>query len=121
MVLYLRDKKGNSIYEASIWVKTDYEKDGSSHRYVDLSTSIYIEAYSKLLISVLDFGFKSTSMEVNNLIHTFDDLSELRGWMWENYFMDKKNTPDEINHVIKEVREILERVAEKYKLNIVVD
>jgi len=121
MVIYLRDKNGNNLFETEIYIKTDYEKDGSSHRYVELSTNIYIEGYSELLINVMDAGYAGNSIEILNLINTFDNLYELRGWLWESYFMNKKNNPDEINLVIKEVKTMLDIVAIKYHLNLIED
>lgn len=121
MVIYLRNKNGENIFETEIYVKTDYEKDGSSHKYVELSTNVYIEGYSKLIIEVMDTGYAGNSIEVLNIINQFDSLADLRGWMWENYFMNKKNNPEEIGHVISEIMTLLKVVARKYHLNIITD
>ena len=43
-------------------------------------------------------------------------LSEIRGWLWERYFMGRQNTADEYDNVIKALREILEAVGEEFGL-----
>ena len=55
------------------------------------------------------------------LIADFDQLSELRGWLWETYFMGRKNEEKEIDGVIDELKSILEKVADKYGLYLVTD
>lgn len=121
MILYLRDKNGKDVFETEIYVKTDYESDGTNHRYVELSANVHIEGYSRLIISILDLGYSGNSIEVLNFINEFDNLSELRGWMWENYFMNKKNNPNELDLVVKEVKGMLNLVAKKYELRLIED
>jgi len=36
----------------------------------------------------------------DELIADFDQISELRGWLWETYFMGRKNDEKEIDGVI---------------------
>jgi len=111
MVLYLRNKRNKDIAEVEINVKTDRD-DGS--KYVELSCAIDIKGYSKLLLE--------TPVEnQKHLIAEFDNFSELRGWMWEVYFMKKKNTPDELDGVIAEVKAMLKSLATKYELCTVED
>jgi bifunctional pyridoxal-dependent enzyme with beta-cystathionase and maltose regulon repressor activities len=55
-----------------------------------------------------------------DLVQTFDDLQELRGWLWEYYVssVNKNPTNEEIE---KEVIKKLEPICEKYGLHIVTD
>ena len=46
------------------------------------------------------------------MISDFDELSELRGWLWEVFFMVKENEPK---------KAILKNVADKYGLFVVQD
>lgn len=71
-----------------------------------------IENYSNFLL-------KSDNKQ--EIISDFDFLSELRGWMWENYFMTKKNTPSEYDNVLSELRKIIESISDKYDLLFITD
>lgn len=104
MILFLRNKNNQTIFEADIYVSDDV---------VELHSTVDIENYSKLLTSNLD--------RENEIIRTFDELSELRGWMWERYFSSKKNKPKELNNVIDEVRNRLTKVAKSLSLSVVTD
>lgn len=132
MILYLRNEKGKTIFEVEIWVKTEDD----NYSYVELSTNFDIQNYSKLLISKMDNQYfrerkltkiigKQKPTEIEEFISIFDQLSELRGWMWESYFMvkrnTKENTKENLTDVIKEVKIILNAVADKYDLFVIED
>jgi len=48
-------------------------------------------------------------------------MSELRGWLWERYFMGGDNDPEEYPNVIKGLQALLQGHAEKYNLYYVED
>jgi hypothetical protein len=112
MIYYLRTKTGKNIFETEIY-KEIYKETGKN--YVELHSSVYIENYSLFLLNIED------SIKRLEFIKTIDMLSELRGWLWEVYFMTKKNTGESYDDVLKEVRKTLKKVAKKYELNIVED
>jgi len=122
MILFIRDKKNNTILDAELTIKwhEDNKKDNKKENknpdnyYVELSSLVCIEPYSRLLLS-------TPEEEREEIIATFDALQELRGWLWESYFMNKKNTSDEYDNVLKELRTMLKGVAEKYDLYYVED
>jgi hypothetical protein len=72
-----------------------------------------IKAYSTFLLD--------NPNRKDEIIKTFSELSELRGWLWEKYFMGSKNDPKEYDNVVKEVTKILKDVAKKFSLNFVTD
>jgi len=102
MTFYLKDKDGDVIIDCEYWVKTE---DG--HEFLEISSGINVIPYSKLLISETE----KEDPEVTVLAHLIDDLSELRGWLWEVYFMTKKNTPEYYDDVLKELKEKFNAVA----------
>lgn len=108
MILYLRDKRNRTILDVEIYVDGKQERD-----FVEMHSTVIIEPYSLFLIENID--------NADEIIATFDELSELRGWMWENYFMVKDNKPEELNNVIKLVTERLKEVAKKFDLGFVTD
>jgi hypothetical protein len=57
----------------------------------------------------------------DDIIYTFQQISELRGYMWEDYFLTRDNTPEELKNVVNIVSEYLKKVGEKYNLNFVTD
>jgi hypothetical protein len=122
MTLFLRNKNNDTILDLELWVKTE---DGKS--FVELSSNIDIKNYSYLLINQPD-DFKHPDDvvgEISNkqleIIATFDHLSELRGWLWEVYFMTKQNTPEEYDNILKELRTFLGNIAKEYDLIYVED
>ncbi len=110
MTLFLRNEKNETILELEVWVKTE-----DSYSFVELSSSIDIKNYSLMLINNTD---KEKQIE---MISDFDELSGLRGWLWEVFFMAKKNEPKEYDSVVQELKAILKNVADKYGLFVVQD
>jgi len=106
MTLFLRDSKNRSILDVECWVKNNY---------VELSSAINIANYSLLLLSETD------KIKQFQLIKDFNVLSELRGWLWEVYFMSKSNVEQEYDNVIKELKVLLKRIGNKYDLHLVID
>ena len=110
MTLFLRDEKNKTILDLDVWVKTE-----DSNSFVELSSSVDISNYSLMLIKNTD---KQKQLE---MIADFNELSELRGWLWEVFFMGRQNEPKEFESVIKELKVILKKVADKYGLFMVQD
>ena len=48
-------------------------------------------------------------------------MSELRGWLWERFFMGDDNDPEKYPEVIKELQIMLKGFAIKYDLYYVED
>jgi len=108
MTLFLRNNKNESIVDIEIWVKRDAETKRS---FVELRSVVCIKPYSEFLLA--------NSAEKEEIIDTFDNISELRGWMWENYFMVKDNTPDELQNVVNEVSDMLREIGKKFGLRFI--
>jgi len=108
MTLYLRNEKGDNLLDLEVWVKTE-----NGYSFVELSSSIDIPSYSYLLLDNLK--------KKNKIIHDFDNLSELRGWLWERYFMTSKNDGTQIDNVIDKLKIILTKVAKDYNLVLIED
>ena len=108
MTLFLRDEKGGTVIDCEYWIKTE---DG--YRFLEISSTIDVIPYSMLLLRNID-----RKEEVIGHIH---ELSELRGWLCERYFMDRQNNPDEYDIVLKELRRMFSHVAQELDLNFVED
>ncbi len=110
MTLFLRNEKNQTILDLDVWVKTE-----DSNSFVEISSSVDISNYSQMLI-------KNTDSKIQQeMIKDFDELSELRGWLWEVFFMGGKNDPKEFDKVATELKQILKTIAEKYGLFVVQD
>jgi hypothetical protein len=112
MIFYLRNENNENIVDVEVWVKTPE----SGGEYVELSSTILIKPYSKLLLDNLN--------KKNKIMDDFESLSELRGWLWERYFMVNKNTNfhgSQIDDVVKKLKVILTKIAKDYKLTLVED
>ena len=108
MILYLRDKNNNTIVDLECYIKSE---DGSS--YVELHSAVDIHRYSFFLLENQDRKLE--------IIADFSTIDELRGWLWEKYFMGGTNDPDKYDDIISKLREILRMVAKKYDLGYVED
>jgi hypothetical protein len=106
MTLYLRDDKGDNILDIDICVKTNGDSS-----YVELISLVHIPIYSNLLLNNLN--------KKNKIIHDFDNLSNLRGWLWERYFMIGENDVNKFDHIIEQLKRILTKVAKDYNLNLI--
>lgn len=109
MTLFLRNRDGKTLVDIELYTKTD-----GSYSYVEVSSSINIENYSLLLLDTI----KNHQYEIIGL---FDELSELRGWLWEVYFCSTKNTKAEYANVLAELRKYLRKIAHDYDLQYVED
>lgn len=109
MILYLRNKDNETIFEVEVYVDSNEERGD----FVELSANIYIENYSNFLLDNLK--------KKKKIIHTFENLSHLRGWLWERYFITDKNDGTQIDDVINKLNIILTKVAKDLKLDLIPD
>lgn len=109
MILFLRDQNNDTILDVECYVTSE---EGSS-KYVELHSAVCVAPYSKFLLANPD--------KQDAIISHFDELSELRGWLWERFFMGGVNDPDKYDVVIENLRELLRAVAEEYGLSYVED
>jgi len=108
MILYLRNDKNDTIVDIECFIETEDDK-----RFIELHSSIDIHNYSKFLLENLEIS--------TEVIRIFDYLSELRGWLWERFFMGTTNDPEKYDEVIEILRKLLKGIAEKYNLSYVED
>jgi len=83
MTFYIRDGETN-IAEVSLWVDGDY---------VEISSHTYLKAYSDLLCDL--------DLDQKELASAFVGISELRGWLYEEYKKFKKEDYFDIEAIIK--------------------
>lgn len=112
MIFYLRDENNKTLFSAEVWVKTEYEPN-LKYSFVELSATVNITNYSKFLLDNQD--------KANKIISDFDNLSELRGWLWERFFMTGKNDGTQIDDVIDKLKVILGKVARDYDFALIAD
>ena len=108
MILFLRNQKNRTIVDIECFVKTE---DG--RKFVELHADEAIDTYSKFLLENHD--------RKDEIIEDFSAMSELRGWLWERYFMGGDNDPEEYPNVIKGLQALLQGHAQKYNLRYVED
>jgi hypothetical protein len=112
MIIFLRNQNNRTILDLDCYVKTEYEAN-ESRKFVEVSADVSILYYSKFLLENLD--------KKEEIIQDFYDMSELRGWLWERYFMGGDNDPEKYDDVIKELRTMIKGYASKYNLRYVED
>jgi|TARA_R110000851_G_scaffold56073_3_gene131198 hypothetical protein len=106
MTIFIRDKKNNSILSLDVGVQAREDKS----KFVELSSVVDVEYYSRFLLNNLDIK--------NEIISDFQELSELRGWLWESYFMTGKNigSEEQYSDVLSKLKEMVKEVVTKYCL-----
>lgn len=105
MILYLVDEPNKTLLELEVWVKTDGENS-----IIELTSTVDIPNYSEFLLKNIDKKLK--------IIHDFDNLNNLRKWLWERYFIKGINNVSQIDDVIAKLRVTLKKVANDYKLTL---
>jgi hypothetical protein len=108
MILFLRNDDRETLADVECFVKTEDER-----KFVEINATVIIEPYSKFLLDNQD--------KAAEIIKDFSDISELRGWLWERYFMGGDNDPEKYDDVLKLLREGLQDLAKTYKLSYVED
>ena len=106
MTLFIRDNKNNSILELDVGIQSREDKS----KFVELSSQVIVEYYSKFLLE--------NQNQSEEIITDFEELSELRGWLWESYFMTGKNIGSEEQYadVLSKLKETIKDTATKYNL-----
>lgn len=109
MILFLRNEKNQTLVDIEYYSKGDTD-------WLEISCSINIELYSKLLLSL-------KSEELRGLcIKTFTFFSEIRGWLNETYFPNvDANTAKDYNNVLAELRKIMDALGKPFELHRVED
>lgn len=110
MTLYIRDDKNRTIWGAEYWVANT---DGYQH--LEISSSIDVENYSRFLLA--------NQERSDEIINVFDQLSEIRGWMWEVHFMTQKNigSDKQYSEVLEQIQAKIKAVCKMFLLNYVTD
>ena len=104
MTLFLRDGENRTYVDIECWIKCE---DGEE--FVEVESGVCIGEYSLLLL-------KAKKGDRMSLIRDFEMLSELRGWLWERFFMGKKNTSKDFDLVLNELRKILDDIGGRHGL-----
>lgn len=108
MTIYLRNKKNETLLDIECYVA---KEDGK--KFVELHSVVPIKAYSEFLVENID--------DKERIISMFDDFNELRGWLWEVYFMGEQNDPERYDDVIKQLKDILKQACDLWGLSLVTD
>ncbi len=108
MILFLRNNKNRTILDCDVYIKSEEER-----KYIEISSVVVIKTYSEFLLENIK--------RKDEIINDFSELDDLRGWLWESYFMGDENDPEKYNDVIKILRKRIGDIAIKYNLNYVED
>ncbi len=109
MTHFLRDKSNNTIIETEIWNKEE-DIDG---KYTEISSSVDIVNYSFFLLSTEPVNL--------SIIIEIKKLDELRGWLWESFYMTGKNDGKKKEEIELLVKDMYKGAAERLELNYIID
>jgi hypothetical protein len=104
MTLFLRNKDNQTIVDIEIYA--------NNNDHPELKSVVVIESYSKLLLSL-------HRNQQYDCVDDFQEISELRGWLWERYMVQRPNSS--YMDVVKKLRPYLKDIAGKYNLMYVED
>lgn len=107
MIFFIRNHRNETILDCEYYIKTEDDK-----KFLEIHSSVIIDTYSELLL---------TSEKQMEIVEDFTELSELRIWLWESYFMGGENDPEEYDNVLKVLRSRISSIANKYNLNYIED
>jgi hypothetical protein len=107
MVLFLRNQDNETIADIEVY---DTKESGDKNYYAELSASIIIDKYTKKFINL----YVKDKMLAQEFAQDMNEVSNLRGWLWEDYKLHNKNC--DYMEVVKELRPWLQELAEKYNL-----
>jgi len=103
MTIYLRTPENDTLVDITVF---------QNGNHPDIISDVIIKNYSKFLLE--------NHYRRHEIIKTFDDLSEMRGWLFEVY-LPLENKEATVEDVIERVKLILKGVSNNFKLNIVTD
>lgn len=110
MTFSLRTKDNIPLLDIEYWIENDNLLE---QNYLEISSSIYLKNYSQHLLSIVP------DSRLNRFINIFEELSEIRKWLWEDVFKGRHNTSEAYEEVLLQLREKLEHAC-KYTGTIVV-
>jgi hypothetical protein len=79
--------------------------------FIELHSRVNIEEYSRLFLTV-----QKQNLDIEQFINIFVHINNLRGWLNENFFMGEQNDINKLPEVIRQVKSMLEVVANQYEL-----
>ena len=80
--------------------------------YVEIRSIVHIQNYTQFLLEHLD------TEEVIDIMKTFDTISNLREWMWNDYFAMKGNNELDLEPIVKHVKDILLAATHEFNLKL---
>ncbi len=110
MIHFLRDSLNQTIIETMVWNKNYDDIEG---KYTEVSSGLDVKNYSIFLMS--------TSRPSVVVILEMTKLDELRGWLWESFYMTGKNDGTKKDEIEGLIRDMYKEAAEKLGLHYVTD
>jgi len=101
MTLQIRNNKNVTLVDIELFEKEDF---------VELRSVVCVKPYSELLL----ITYENDGPKAMSMIRAFDELQELRGWLWEVYFMGEDNKAEKFPQVLEEVKKILQKVCDDF-------
>ena len=107
MIIFLRTQDNKTLVDITVF---GGEKP-------DLSSIVIIGNYSRFL---LEYCVLHGGSAVTDIIDLFNDLQELRVWLFEKYLVTENKNADQ-GEIEEKIIEILKPICEEYDLRIVTD
>jgi membrane-bound acyltransferase YfiQ involved in biofilm formation len=109
MVYFIRNKDNRTIVDTEIFIK----EDEVGNKFIEIKSSIIIETYSHFLLENIN--------KQDEIIKDFSELKNLRGWLWEKYFMGGYNDSKKYDDVTNILNLRFKEIAKKYNLDFIID
>ena len=102
MTIYLRTPENDTLVDITVF---------QNGNHPDIRSDVIIKNYSKFLLE--------NHYRRHEIIKVFNDLSEIRGWLFEVY-LPLENKKATVEDVIERVKLILKGVSNNFKLNVMI-
>lgn len=104
MIFFIRNEKNRTILDCEYFIKRE-----EGMKFLEIHSSVIVDTYSEFLLN-------SNPEKQMEIVEDFTELSELRGWLWESYFLGGDNNPEEYDNVLKILQKKISTIAKKYNL-----
>jgi len=101
MTLFLRDRQNRTLVDIELM------------KNLDISVSIDIEEYSRLLLE------QPGKLEQHKLIKAFSFIDELRGWLWEVFYTTQRNK--DFDTMKAQITKIIADIGMEFNLKLIED
>jgi len=114
MIFTIETPDRKALLDVEIWENSSLFRDGKTRSYVEIKSFIPIGEYSRYIIALASPGGPGA----RKAIGYFTKAQQLTDWLWNRF---EGNDPSHIDTATKELKEILQKMADDLGLELRAD